>query len=132
MRTLVGVGVLIVRDGRVLLGRRRGAHGAGDWALPGGHLEPGEAIADCARREVLEETGLRVGAIEHAGFSADVFAAEERHYVTLFVRTDDALGEPALREPERCEGWTWFDWDALPEPLFAPLGSLVAQGYRPD
>ncbi|WP_134596929.1 NUDIX domain-containing protein, partial [Pseudomonas aeruginosa] len=37
----VGVGVLILRDGKVLLGRRKGSHGAGCWSAPGGHLELG-------------------------------------------------------------------------------------------
>ena len=57
----VGVGVL-VRDGAgdVLLGLRRGSHGAATWGLPGGHLEPGETIAACAARETLEETGLAI------------------------------------------------------------------------
>lgn len=54
----VGVGVLILRDGKVLLGRRKGSHGAGCWSAPGGHLEFGEAVEDCALREALEETGL--------------------------------------------------------------------------
>ena len=56
----VGVGVLILRDGKVLLGRRKGSHGAGCWSAPGGHLEFGETLEDCAAREVLEETGLKI------------------------------------------------------------------------
>lgn len=44
----VGVGVLILRDGKVLLGRRKGSHGAGCWSAPGGHLEFGEVVEDCA------------------------------------------------------------------------------------
>ena len=59
-RPRVGMGVLIVRDNRVLLGRRRGSHGAGFYAAPGGHVEAGETLAACARREVWEETGLTV------------------------------------------------------------------------
>lgn len=38
----IGVGVLIFRDGKLLLGKRRGSHGAGDWSAPGGHLEFGK------------------------------------------------------------------------------------------
>ena len=62
----VGVGVLVLRDGRVLLGLRRGAHGAGTWALPGGHLEFNETVAACATRETLEETGLQLRSVVRA------------------------------------------------------------------
>ena len=124
----VGVGVL-VRDGAgdVLLGLRRGSHGATTWGLPGGHLEPGETIAACAARETLEETGLAIEGVRHVGFSADVFEDVARHYVTLFVEAGGFTGELELLEPRRCERWEWFAWNALPAPLFAPLASLVRQ-----
>ena len=83
--TRVGVGVLLVRDGRVLLGERRGSHGAGTWAPPGGHLEDGETVEACARREVAEETGLTPGAVMPAPYSVDPFPELGRRYVTLFV-----------------------------------------------
>ena len=56
----VGVGVLVTRGSEVLVGQRRGSHGAGDWALPGGHLEVGESWEACAARELEEETGIRL------------------------------------------------------------------------
>ena len=57
----VGVGVLVTRGGsKVLVGQRRGSHGAGDWALPGGHLEVGETWEACAARELKEETGINL------------------------------------------------------------------------
>ena len=127
----VGVAVFVLRDGRFLLGRRRGAHGAGEWALPGGHLEFGESIEACARREALEETGLTLTNVRLGPYGNDHFAAEGRHYVTLFVLADAPAGEPELREPEKCAGWEWHTWSELPEPLFLPLRSLKERGFTP-
>lgn len=127
----VGVAVLLLRDGKVLVGKRRGSHGAGSWGLPGGHLEQGESFEECATREVLEETGLAISGVRHAGFTNDVFADEKKHYVTLFVTADAAGGDPQLLEPHKCERWEWRAWDELPTPLFLPLQHLVDSGYRP-
>ena len=131
MDVLVGVGVIVRRDGKVLLGLRKGSHGAATWGLPGGHLEAGESVEACAVREALEETGLRIGEVAQAGFSSDVFTEVDRHYVTLFVEADVASGVLEVREPGRCEAWQWFEWNDLPEPLFAPLSSFMRRGGRP-
>jgi len=127
----VGVGVVVVRDGLVLLGERRGAHGAGSWALPGGHLEHGETVETCARRELVEETGLSGGVLSRGPWVSNVFAAEGLHYVTVFIVAHDPEGEVVVREPTKCARWAWFPWDALPTPLFAPLATLRATGFRP-
>lgn len=95
----VGVGVIVLRDGLVLLGERLGAHGSGTWALPGGHLEFGESVERCARREVLEETALELDAVSPGTFTSDVFAREAMHYVTLFVLARSTDGEPVVCEP---------------------------------
>lgn len=126
----VGVGVILIREGRVLLGERQGSHGAGTWALPGGHLELGESIESCARREVLEETGIAVHGVTHLAFTNDIFAEAGGHYVTLFVLAEGWRGEPAVMEPEKCKGWAWFDWNDLPEPVFLPLRNLKQQGLQ--
>jgi 8-oxo-dGTP diphosphatase len=128
----VGVGVIIVRDGLVLLGKRAGSHGAGTWAPPGGHLEFGESIESCARREVLEETGLVLKEVHPAPYTSDVMPEVHKHYVTCFVEasvSNDA--EPRLMEPDKCSAWMWFHWTDLPEPLFEPMKSLVRTGFVP-
>lgn len=137
MRTLdaivrVGVCIAVYRYHRhhisVLLGRRKGSHGAGTWAFPGGHIEYGESPQETAIRELKEELGpqcvftdLRVNSI--TPFDSTVFA-EEKHYITLFYEAVLVEGEPKLIEPHKCEGWEWFDTRRLPQPLFGALKSV--------
>ena len=75
-RPIVGVGVIVLRNGLVLLGERIGSHGSGTWALPGGHLEFGETVEQCAAREVLEETGLKLQEVRTGPYSSDVGVSE--------------------------------------------------------
>jgi 8-oxo-dGTP diphosphatase len=57
----VGVAAILIReDQHILLGKRKGAHGVGKYAFPGGHLESTESWAACAKRECEEETGVVV------------------------------------------------------------------------
>ena len=127
----VGVGVIVIKDGRVLLGKRKKAHGAGSWHFPGGHLEFNEEVEDCAMREVLEEAGIKIRNIRIGSATNDIFKEEEKHYITLFVLADYDSGEVRAMEPEKCEKWEWFGWENLPEPLFIPLQNLKKQGFSP-
>ena len=129
---IVGVGVIVLRSGLVLLGERAGSHGSGTWALPGGHLEFGETVEQCAAREVLEETGLELQDITIGPYSSDLFASEQKHYVTLFVVSSSPEGEPTTLEPTKCSRWQWFQWSELPTPLFQPLQTLVRTGFIPE
>jgi len=130
-RPHIGVGV-IVRNGRtVLLGRRRNAHGEGTWSFPGGHLEFGELIDECARREVMEETGATIKVVSPGPFTNDIFEKEQKHFVTLFVVADYVSGRIEVREADRCERWEWFEWTKLPEPLFLPIQNLLKSGFNP-
>ncbi|CAL3969975.1 unnamed protein product [Diplocarpon coronariae] len=143
----VGVGVFILASSqetssnpRFLIGKRKGSHGSGTYALPGGHLEFGETPEQCAAREVLEETGLTVSNAWVLTATNDIMASEGKHYITLFTvctRSDNA-DVPRLLEPEKCEGWEWISWKEFLElverdgeegakRLFVPLLNLVRQ-----
>jgi 8-oxo-dGTP diphosphatase len=125
----VGVGVVVIRDGKVLLGLRRGSHGAGTWAPPGGHLEWGKTVENCARREVKEETGLQLGVVSPGPYTNDVMIAEGKHYVTCFVEAAALASDVQVLEPTKCERWGWFAWSEMPDELFQPLRTLLQSGY---
>jgi 8-oxo-dGTP diphosphatase len=59
-RPIVGVGVVIIRDGKILLERRKNEPGRGKWSIPGGIVKLGESLEQTVMRETREETGLSV------------------------------------------------------------------------
>ena len=128
-RPRVGIGILVIKDEELLLGKRQGIHGNREWAPPGGHLEFGESIEDCARRELLEETGIQITNLKYGPFSNDIFVDEDKHYVSLFVIAEYLSGSVELKEPDKCSEWKWFCKGDLPEPLFLPLRNVFAQGF---
>lgn len=127
----VGVGVILVREGKVLAHRRRGAIGAGMWTLVGGHLEFGETWEACATREVLEEAGLTITNIRFVGATNDLHLEEGKHYVSIFMQADWLAGEIEQREPEFGEEWGWFTWEEVPEPRFLPFANFYRSGFHP-
>ncbi|KAK3341905.1 NUDIX hydrolase domain-like protein [Lasiosphaeria hispida] len=146
---VVRVGVAaVVEDAeskKMVMGVRKGSHGRGHWQFPGGHLEFGEDPLACAERETLEETGLVVRAVKVVAVTNDVFTANSKHYITLFVscrRVDDAQ-QPETLEPEKCEGWHWKSWDEVKEllgngedagqqNLFLPIINLLREHPSPE
>ena len=122
-----GVAVILRKGGSILMGKRRGSHGAGTWSFPGGHLEPGETVAGCGARELWEETGIAAdpARMKKFTFTNDVFEAEGKHYVTLYVECEawESMEEAVLREPDKCEEWRFFE--AAPSPLFLPIKNLL-------
>lgn len=117
-RPKVGLGVMIFKDGKILLGKRKNSHGEGEWAFPGGHLEYMESFEDCARREVHEETGMEIQNVRFLRL-LNLKAYAPKHYVDIGMMADWQSGEPQVLEPEKCEQWGWFDIDNMPKPVFA-------------
>ena len=129
-RPLVGVAAIVIKDGKILLGKRKNAHGSGTWQFPGGHLEFNETIENCAQREVLEETGIKIKNIRLGPYTNDIFEQEQKHYITLFVIAEYDSGELELKEPQKCEKWEWFEWTRLPQPSFLPIINLLKQNFK--
>jgi len=117
IRPKVGVGVMIFKDGKILLGQRKNVHGAGEYAFPGGHVEHLESFADCANREIAEECGIKVKNIRFQ-LLANVTKYAPKHYAHIGLMADWESGEPRVLEPEKQGNWAWFGLSELPAPLF--------------
>ncbi len=126
--TRVGIGVMIFKDGKVLLGKRKGSHGAGEYSFTGGHLDYMESFEDCARRETKEEAGIEIEKVRFQCVS-NITAYAPKHYVHIGLIADWKSGEPQVLEPEKCESWGWYSLDELPEPLFA-VTKLSLEFYK--
>ena len=130
VRPLIGVGIAVLQNQKILLGKRMGSHGIGLWGFPGGHLEMGEKVEECASRELLEETGLKIVSCRLGPWVENVME-NNKHYITIFVFVDAFEGELLLTEPQKCEGWQWFHRDSLPFPLFPPIEALIKRKHVP-
>jgi len=126
----VGIGAIIVRDGKVLMLKRKGSHGEGMWSFPGGHLEFNESIEECARRETLEEVGIKIKNLEFGPYTNDIFDKEGKHYITLFILSSYDSGNPTIKEPDKTEEIGWFSFENLPTPLFVPIENLLKSGFK--
>jgi len=119
----IGVGVCIIHDGKILLGKRNSYPGSGTWSMPGGHLEYKEKLEDCVKREVKEETNLDVGFSHVLTTTDDMF--DEKHYLTVYAKADFKGGELKLMEPDRFEQWGWFKLEEVPEELFLQTRKIL-------
>ncbi|MEK7068958.1 MAG: NUDIX domain-containing protein [Patescibacteria group bacterium] len=127
----IGTGVWIRKDNKVLLGLRTGKFGTNTWCIPGGKLEMFEAWDDGARREVLEETGIKIKDMRFVAVLDDQNKDIGMHYLTIHFVADWVSGEARVMEPEKFARWEWFAYDALPAPLFPPTRNFVDKGYNP-
>ena len=128
-RPRVGLAAVAIREEKILLGKRRGIIGDATWAPPGGHLEYGESVEECASRELLEETGLIAKTMLRGPYTNSLIAPKNQHYITLFVLISEFEGEVECREPQKCFGWEWFSLDALPTPLITSFNSFIQEHH---
>jgi len=134
--------ILINKKSQVLIGKRKGSHGAGLYSIPGGHIEFGETYAECCSRELMEEIGTSFPSYEKVGFSEDFFYPEnknhtwiKKHYTTLYFAVKNIDSDSVKitnMEPHKCEGWEWVDIDKLPNLMFCDTYNQIKKTVRID
>ncbi|WP_029893138.1 NUDIX hydrolase [Nocardia brasiliensis] len=116
-RTIVGVQLLLIENGRVLLARRRNTGFAdGQWNAPGGKLDEGEDVLTAIIREADEEIGVQLERDD-----VDLVASIHIQHppgqtrIVFVFRARNWSGEPYNREPGSCSELRWFPLDELPD-----------------
>jgi len=118
--------IILSKDGkRILLGKRKRGYGQFYFALPGGIARHRESLAECIRREVLEETGLTIIKDRPVSISRNRYEEDGQECWSVGALVTEFDGQPTVREPERCEGWDWYDVERLPRPLFRPNKVII-------
>ncbi len=136
-RVGAGLGVILERDGKILLGKRHpdpdkadsAFRSAGEWCIPRGKLDFGETFEECAVREVKEETGIIVK--DPKLISVHNCKNEHAHFMTVGFLVKDWEGEAKVMEPDEMIEWQWFDLNNLPYPRYFPSFEVI-ENYLKD
>lgn len=119
----LGIGAVIVKDKKILLGKRVTELGHGHYAVPGGRVEFNESLPGATEREVLEETGMRISVRAFDEVRDEWYVANHvmkvgevaRQYIGCFMVCDWIEGDPQILEPEKIEAWNWYTYDEVLE-----------------
>ncbi len=130
-RVGAGLGVILEKDGKIVLGMRppdpdkadSAFRSAGEWCLPGGKLDFGETLEDGAIREVKEETGIIIKNPEV--ISIHNCKNEHAHFLTAGMIAREWEGEAKVMEPDEIVEWRWFDMNELPFPRYFPSFEVI-------
>ncbi len=115
LRPKVGIGVMIFKDGKVLVGKRVGTHAGNMHSFPGGNFEYMESFEECAKRETREEAGIEIKNIRFLCLSNEK-NFPPKHHVNICILADWESGEPIVKEPNKMIKWGWFYMDKIPTP----------------
>lgn len=129
----VGFGVMILREGKILLGQRHidpakadsELHGEWTRTMPGGKMHFHESFEETCYRETLEETWLKINKNTIKIISITNDMVPDNHFVTIGFLAEDVEGEAQVMEPDEITQWKRFDLNDLPTPLFFPSEKVL-------
>lgn len=129
----VGFGVMLLRDGEILLGHRNDdaekasseLHGEGTWTMPGGKMHFGESFEDACAREAMEETGISISKDKLKLISLTNDMVPDAHFITAGFLCEEFLGEAQVMEPDEITQWKWYNIEDCPENMYPPSRKVL-------
>lgn len=129
----LGVGVMVLKEDKVLLGKRHDdpekarseLSGEGSWTMPGGKVDFKETVENAAKRELFEETGIKAAKDDLKFFSVTDEIKEDVHFVTIGFIIRNFENNPEVKEPEEITEWKWFELNNLPNPIYPPSAKIL-------
>jgi len=120
-----GVGILIIRDGKILLGHRCEGWANDTWTMPGGKLDKNESPEEGAKREVKEEIGLEINDLELTSVNEDMI--KDKMFKTFIFKPNVIEGKMQAKELKEIDKWKWFELNKLPRPMYPPSQKAIRQ-----
>jgi len=126
----IGAVIIVTSGNKILLGKRKNSYKSGFYGTPAGGIESLEKVIDGAKRELFEETGLKVETLDYVGVIRDIDDGYD--FIHFAFLCKDYKGEPRLMEPNRCESWEWIDSDKIPENTLIGHKAAIEMFLNPD
>lgn len=113
----IGACVIVTNSqgSKILLGKRLNSYRSGWYGMPGGRLDVGEPLDECAKRELVEETAIMAKSVEFLGTIRENQGKYD--FIHFVFKCNEYEGTVTLTEPDKCEGWEWYSLDNLPKPI---------------
>jgi mutator protein MutT len=132
---MIGVGALVLKEGRMLLVKRSQEPSKGKWSVPGGRLELGETISEAVKREVFEECGVQIEIVRILDVMDNILRDDDGriryHFVLIDLLANYLSGEPeAQSDAEECR---WVIPSELTKLDMNPrLRDVIMRAIQPD
>lgn len=96
-----------------------------EWGLAGGRLEKFETFSQCLKREVFEETNIKIKNLKFIDITNDIYKDINRHYITIFYKAEYLSGNIKNKEPKKCKEIKWIAKEDFPKNVFMPINNLL-------
>lgn len=117
MNFKIASNTIIYKDNSILLGKRKKLFPKGKWSLPGGHLEYGEGVYDCAERELAEETGISLKLQKLFFILEEITNTQQYYHYFFYNKIRGKKIEYYNNEPNNFEEWRFFPIKRLPREI---------------